>query len=200
MSDVKNILASNLVKLRLKNNLTQSDIAEKLNYSDKSVSKWEQGAATPPIDTLKRLAEMYNVSVDFLLTESTDEEFDKIANIKDSQANKTNKIIITLLAIVFVWLFALLTFFYYTRVNVARPWKIFIFAVPLSMITLLIFNKIWGKRENIFIIVSALIWSIITYIYIRYLDLNLWMVFIIGVPLQIATILWSQLKRPIKNK
>ena len=75
MSEIKDILAKNLVKLRQTKKLTQSELAKQLNYSDKSISKWEHGDAVPPIDVLKEIADFYNVSLDFLVTEKIDEDF-----------------------------------------------------------------------------------------------------------------------------
>lgn len=69
MSDLRIILADNLIKLRKANHLTQLELAQKLNYSDKAISKWEHGDTLPDIETLKTLADMYGVTVDALLTE-----------------------------------------------------------------------------------------------------------------------------------
>ena len=45
MDDIKNIVAKNITELRLLNNMTQMELAEKINYSDKTVSKWERGVS-----------------------------------------------------------------------------------------------------------------------------------------------------------
>ena len=74
-------------------------------------------------------------------------------------------------------------------------WIAFIIAVPVSVIVLLIFNGIWGNRKNIFILLSVLIWTLSASLYLYYIDYNLWQIFIMGVPLQIAVILWSNLKQ-----
>ena len=67
MDDLKFIISSNLVRLRKHNKLTQGELATHMNYSDKSVSKWETGETTPSIEILKKLADFYNVKVDDLL-------------------------------------------------------------------------------------------------------------------------------------
>ena len=103
MRDIKDNLAENLTRLRQAAGFTQSDIAGKLNYTDKSISKWEHGDSVPPIDVLKELADIYGVSLDFLVTEHQTEEYDKKYNVKE---NIPNKIIITLLAISLVWIVA----------------------------------------------------------------------------------------------
>ena len=197
MSEIKDILAKNLVKLRQTKKLTQSELAKQLNYSDKSISKWEHGDAVPPIDVLKEIADFYNVSLDFLVTEKIDEDFlKKLAKDK----NFTTKVIITLLAISFVWLIATFSFFYGYTLLGKSYWILFVGAVPVSVIVLQIFNSIWGKRKYTFIIFSIFIWTSLALLYLINLESNLWLLFILGVPLQIAVILWSQLKASKKNR
>ena len=193
MSEIKDIIAKNLTNLRIKKQLTQIELAQKINYTDKSISKWEHGDATPPIDVLKELADLYGVTLDYLVSEEPQENYDKIYA---SKKNSTNKFIITLLASSIIWLIATMLFVYGSMFGfLIRPWLAFIWAIPASSIILLIFNFIWGKRKLTFILISALIWTIIAAIYLTLIDYNTWMLFIIGIPLQIAVVLWSQLKR-----
>ena len=91
MDNVKENIAKNIARLRTENNMTQPELAKKLNYTDKSVSKWEHGIATPPIDVLKEIADIFGVTVDDMLRDMSDEEYDKIYTAKE---NKPNKIII----------------------------------------------------------------------------------------------------------
>ncbi len=191
MNNVKDILAQNLIKLRTENNLTQSELADKLNYTDKSVSKWEHGETTPPIDVLKDIADLYNVSLDYLVTETPDEFYDKKYNVKE---NTPNKLLITLLSTSIVWIIATMLFVYSSIFKIERPWLSFVFAVPVSMIVLLVFNCIWGRRTLTFIIISIFMWSTLACLYLYLLEYNLWSIFIIGAPLQVAIVLWSQLK------
>lgn len=192
MNNVKEILAKNLTKLRLENKMTQSEVAEKLNYTDKSVSKWERGEAVPPIDVIKDLADLYGVSLDFLVSDAQDGSYDKRYT---SKSNNANKIIIMFLAVSLVWIVATVLFVYGKVFAELDLWIIFVLAVPATALVLLIFNSIWGKRKFIFILISVLIWTTLASIYLAFLSYNLWSLFIIGVPLQAATILWSQLKK-----
>lgn len=77
MEDLKNVLAENLIKYRKAANLTQAELAEKINYSDKAVSKWERAAGMPDVDVLKQIADLFGVTVDDMLTKS-----DKPARVK----------------------------------------------------------------------------------------------------------------------
>lgn len=197
MKPIKNIIATNLVKLRLEKGYTQAELANMLNYTDKSVSKWENGDVTPPIDVLKALADIYGVSLDFLVEEFPSENFDRHYHAKE---NNLNKIFITLFAVLFVWLVVTVLFVYNSILNLEKPWLLFIVAVPFSMLVLLIFNSIWGKKKFTFFIVSILIWTTLASTYLNYIEYTPWTIFLIGVPLQIAVILWSQLKTSRKRK
>ncbi|HFI0253862.1 TPA: helix-turn-helix domain-containing protein [Streptococcus suis] len=62
-----NQLAQQIKKLRTGQNLSQDDLAEKLYISRQAVSKWENGEATPDIDKLVQLSEIFGVSLDYLV-------------------------------------------------------------------------------------------------------------------------------------
>ena len=196
MNNIKETLPQNLIRLRTEHGLTQSKLAEKLNYTDKSVSKWERGEAIPPVDVLKDIADLYGVSLDFLVS-NTDEN--ALSITPATKKEKTNKLIITLLAVSLVWIIATMLFTYGILFAERSVWVLFVAAVPITLIVLLVFNGVWGKRKYTFVIISALIWSALTTIYLAFLtapsQYNLWAIFIIGIPFQIATILWSQLKK-----
>ena len=68
LSELKLICASNIIRLRTAAGMTQAELGAKLNYSDKSVSKWERGEAIPDAWVLTRLAEIFGVTVDYILT------------------------------------------------------------------------------------------------------------------------------------
>ena len=196
MKNVKENLAKNLISLRIKNKMTQADLAKKINYTDKSVSKWENGDATPPIDVIKLLADTYGVSVDYLLSANTNDNLDKI--YKNDKTSNANKLIITLLAVSLVWLIATIIFVYGTMYSwLNSAWMCFISAIPISFVVALIFNCIWGKRSLIFVIVSLLLWSSLVTMFLHFVTsaaLYPWAIFTLGIPPQIAIILWSQLK------
>lgn len=200
MIDIKSIIGKNLTRLRLEKNWTQNDVAEKLNYSDKSVSKWEHGDAMPPIEVLVDISNLYNVSLDYIVSENFDDDNDRRYNAKE---NNSSKLVITLLSISLIWLLATVIYVYGVMLSQRYElWKLFVGALPISCIDLLVFNGIWGKRKNTFILCSILVWTTLATIYIIFLENNPWLIFIVGVPLQIGIILWSQLKvtRSKKNR
>lgn len=62
-------LAEKLFKLRTDQGLSQGDLAEKLNVSRQSVSKWETGQSVPDLDKIIKLADLFGVTVDDLVRE-----------------------------------------------------------------------------------------------------------------------------------
>lgn len=191
MKTTKEIIAENLVYLRKSRGLTQLEVAEKLNYSDKSVSKWEHGETMPDIEVLKKIADLYQVNIDYIVSDSPKEE--KIKLFKKSQ-DRQNQIIISLLGISFVWILAAVVFVYAKVILSTNYWLAFLWAIPVSMMVLFYFNKLWGKRIYMFIILSIFTWSILLCFYLQFLPYNIWLIFTIGLPIQVAIILWSQLK------
>ena len=70
MENLKENLAKNLIKLRKANNLTQLDLANKLNYSDKAISKWERAESMPDVEMLYTISQMFDVTLDWLVSDS----------------------------------------------------------------------------------------------------------------------------------
>lgn len=195
MEDIRLILADNLTKLRKKHKLTQVELAHQLGFSDKSISKWEQGDTIPDIETIKKIADLYGISVDSLLEEKPQE--DEI-DTKERKRIMTNKIVITLLAVTVVWTSSIVLF---TIVNIlynAYYWQSFVWALPASSIIILIFNSIWGKKRYNYLIVSILLWTLCLSVHLQFLNYTLWLLYIVAIPAQIAIILASQLT--VKNK
>ncbi len=197
MQDIKEIIAKNICDLRTANGLTQVKLAEALNYTDKAISKWERAESVPDIFVLKMLADYFGVTVDYIISENHTE-----THIKPTEQSfgKRNKILITLLAISLVWLIATLVFSFVliTAENPAVPaWMTYIYAIPVSSATLLVLNFVWGKQRFNFWIVSVLIWSAITSVYLSFLvtpiSLNIWPVFIVGAPAEFIVLICSGL-------
>lgn len=188
--ELKNIIAQNITDLRKKEKLTQAEFAERLNYTDKAISKWERGESIPSIDVLKQIADMFNVKVDYLLTEGS---FEEKQDLTIPKANNNNKISITALAVTVVWFIATVVYVY-TQVNLNKNlWVVFIWAVPISCMVLGVFNFKWGKRKFYIYINSLFIWSFLASLYLSFINYKVWLIFIIGVPVQISIVLWQGL-------
>ena len=202
MDDLKTIVGKNLSALRKQRKLTQLELAEKLNYSDKAVSKWEQGATTPDLETLKQLCDFYGVTLDYLCNPNNIEH-----PHYDPTKGKTvfiNHVIISCLLGMIIWMIANFIFIYPLMFmkNVSPYWIVFIWAVPISALVLLFVNTIYFKRNRTttFIGVSILIWSTLTAVFLHFMffsdqGTNLWLVFPLGAPMQGCITLWYAIKR-----
>lgn len=198
MDDINKIIGKNLLQLRKNAKLTQMELADIFNYSDKSISKWETGESLPSIETLYDLCIFYGVTLDSL----TKEEMP--APVEETKTKRNLlpvHLVITLLAVSAVWLLATVLFVSFKISLQKNIGFFFLWAVPISFVVLLIFNSIWGKNYLLFPILSALIWTTLTCIHVQLLKYNLWMVYLLGIPLQVAVILWGALlKKPRKPK
>lgn len=195
MEDIKSAIAANIQELRKEKKMTQGDLAALVNYTDKAVSKWERGESVPDIIALKQIADTFSVTVDYLLT-TEHTEFKK-AKKERKIRRKANRKIITYISVVLVWLIAM---FVYVNIDLfhksSMNWLVFLYAVPVSAIVTLIFNSIWGNKRFNYLIISVLLWSILTSLYLTLLlcSVNVWLIFLLGIPGQIIIFLWSRLK------
>ena len=191
MEDLKLTIAKNIQTLRKNAGLTQIDLAERLNYSDKAVSKWERGESLPDIAVLKEIADLFGVSVDYLLSDAHD--LPEMA-LSTKKMIRKNRLIITLLATAMVWLLATIAFVVLgiSWPSLTKTWLAYVVAVPVSCIVLLVFNSIWGRPKYSFIIISGLIWSVLATLYLLLHIANIWLIFVVGIPAQIMVILTSQ--------
>ena len=200
MKEIKQNIADNLSRLRTSAGITQAQLAESLSYTDKAVSKWERGESVPDITVLKKIADRFGVTVDWLITDHGNN-----APAPDKAAQHTrryNHLLITLLAVVCVWFVATAVFVVLGGLNIPHKWLVYIWAVPVSMIVLVVFNSIWGTYKRNFVFISLLMWTILAAIYITIITIanwNFWLIFLVGIPLQLATIFWSQIVRISKN-
>lgn len=195
MEDLKTIIAKNITDLRKSHGYTQFELAEKLNYSDKSVSKWERGESIPDVIVLKELAELFGVSLDYMTESEHKIKNEPKQRLKDRIYNHG---FITGICILLVWLLATLV---YVIIDIAagsiRLHRLaFVYAVPVSMIVWLVFNSIWFNRRRNFSIISFLMWSVLLSLFITFFpfDIWIWQIFVLGIPGQIIILLWSRIK------
>lgn len=206
MEDIKSIIAKNISELRASAGLTQMELAEKLNYSDKAVSKWERAESIPDITVLTNIADLFGVPLDYLVRKEhgemvpapkKDEVKEKQITEKNEKRKKRNHGFITGMCVILVWLLAM-TIYMILDLTIADRMTLLVFAyaVPVSMIVWLVFNSIWFNRRLNFLIVSLLMWSILGCVHLTLLPFgfNVWMMFILGVPGQIIIFLWSMIK------
>ena len=188
MSDIKNTIASNIIKLRLDANMTQAELAEKLNYSDKSVSKWERGDAIPDVIILKQISDIFGVSVDYIINEHEDERF-----VKQPKAEVRSDIV-TGIVILGIWTFAALLFVIFWLSGMVL-WQIFVYSIPVSILTFLILHSVFEKGKYNYFIISGFVFSIILSLYLLGIDHNWWQLFILLIPAEVLVYLSFKIRR-----
>jgi len=197
MEDTKSIVAKNISELRLLNNMTQIELGERLNYSDKTISKWERGESSPDISVLVEIADLFGVSLDYLVRA---ENLDR--TVKENKISQTryNRKVIAYISESIVWFAVILAFILTSLITseATFQWLYFVYALPVALIIKLVFNSIWFNPRNNYFIISALLWSILAAIHITFLyfKINVALIYLLGIVAQITIILWSFLKKP----
>jgi transcriptional regulator with XRE-family HTH domain len=192
-TEINHKIAQNLAYYRKRAGLTQAELAEKINYSDKSISKWEQGNGIPDVYILLELSKLYQISLNDLVGEPAPEMKRK------AQPSKGLKWLIILLSSGIVWLCATCIF---VCLHLAYPgggawWLAFLYAVLVNAILILVYACIWHYRFVNFLCVSTIIWTAITCLFLTIKSAvdsqlaGLWCIYLIGIPLQVLEILWA---------
>ncbi len=198
ITEIRQNISVNISAMRNAAGLTQAQFAEKLNYTDKAISKWERGESVPDIAVLWQIADMFGVTVDWLISDHGESE--STPDAEAVRAGQRNRLLISLLSSVGVWFIATIVFIVMQSLGAEQVWMPFMWAVPATCIDLLVFNAIWGKYKLNFLFISLIIWTIIGATYITIANWSLWYIFLFGAPLQVATIFWSQIKIIINPK
>ena len=204
MEDYSAIIAKNLIALRKTQDLNQKDFAKIINYSDKTVSKWELGYASPSIETLKQIADYYGVTVDYLLVPHEEVEGNNTLRFMD---RKIRRILIMVLFDLF-FLTAAATAFAAIVTTLDEPyiyWPVFLWAIASScLFNSICANQWWKHTIWPYLFVSATIWTTLVSIYmtIIYADMhyNFWYLFFMGLPIQLASIIILSLSHSTSNK
>lgn len=195
--DIKTTVANNLIALRKSKGLTQADVANALNYSDKSVSKWEHADSLPDISILSALADMYGVTLDYLTHEDAEERLSYM-NEKE-KPEKERQLTIEVLTVTIVFLCATILFVYgycFASVPTQDFWIAYLWAIPISALFLWNYNRKWHKNKlQSTILLSILLWSLLLCIYLQFGNYKLWLIFILGVPMEIIIVLSSNLTK-----
>lgn len=208
MDDLNRIIAHNISTLRTSFGMTQLELAERLNYSDKLISKWERGDAAPNAQTLKQLSEIFSVSVDYLFTDHSGEEpaggaLDAAVLTPGEDPEKTirkNHGLITAISLIGIWALSLLGFIIAWMLG-SPLWQIFVYVLPVCFITLLVLNSVWYRGKHNFYIISALIASIAAVIYVSLLKYNnYWQIFLLLIPAELLVLLSTRIKLPKRRR
>lgn len=193
-------IGSNIAAYRKRENLTQAELAERLNYSDKAVSKWERGESVPDVITLVQLAELFGITVNDLVDGT---HTDALPEKEEAPKKRVNKGVIQMLVSLLVWFVALFVYVVLDSVSVPRSWVGFIYAVPANAIVLLSLRSAWRKYNWNHALVSLIVWGCLAAFYFTMLiftSYNIWKLFLLGLLGQAAVTLWFRMFRHPKEK
>ncbi len=195
MDEIKNTVAKNIARIRLRHHMTQMELAKKLNYSDKAVSKWERGESMPDISVLVEIADLFDISLDDLVRAEG-------AGRAGRKQPKYNRNIITCIIEASVGMLSVIAFVitYLITQKVTFQWLYFLFTVPVVLTLRLIFNSIWLNPRNNYLIVSALMWSVLASVHIGllYFGIRVSAIYLLGIPGQIIVVLCALIRKPQK--
>ncbi len=182
MDELRTVIASNIIRLRTSAGMTQAELGEKLNYSDKSVSKWERAEAAPDIYVMKQLSDLFGVTIDSMTGGR-----DALAPQNAQPFLPYRRSVITTLTVAAIWSVALLLFILFWILGDLH-WIIFVYAVPISLIAVLVLNSVWYEGRHNMYIVLFLALSLIMTVYLTFLRYNWWQILLLSIPS--AVIVW----------
>lgn len=208
---LKNQIGANIAAYRKRANLTQAGLAEKLNYSDKAVSKWERGDSVPDVLTLVQLAEQFGVTVNDLLEDPNALPADSGSNLEKAMERvvektlkrKADKNIILMLSALLVWGVALLIYVVVSSFGMPNGWVPFFYALPITAIVLLSLRSAWRDFRWNRALISVIMWGCLLSFHVTFVvffHVNVWRVFLLGIPGQLAILLWFRLFRKPKKE
>ena len=206
---LKAVLGKNIASFRKQQRLTQAGLAEKLNYSDKAVSKWERGESIPDVLTLVQIADLFHISVNDLLTdpnqlpENTGVVVGKMEKaVEKTLKRKADKLSILGLSSLIVWFVATLLFVILSSLEIGRSWMAFVYAIPANGIVLLSLLSAWRDFRFNKLIISVIMWGGLLSVYsslLIFASANIWKVFLLGISGQLAIFFWFRLFRKPKE-
>ena len=201
LSELKLISASNIIKLRTGAGLTQAELGEKLNYSDKTISKWERGEAIPDAYVLTQMAEIFGVSVDYLLSshdawESPEQQEEKERKQEEHRYSVNMIIAISVLG---VWTMALTIFVMLWLFDIIL-WETFVVALPVSILTYMVLICVFRRRRHLQFVIAAFVLSLFILLYFTLPMQKPWQLFLIAIPAEILVFLSCNIRRRPRKK
>lgn len=185
---LRQTIAERIAYYRKRIGLTQLELAERINYSDKSVSKWERGDGVPDIYILVQLAELFGVKVSDLVSAD-------VPPPAPCRGAKRKHLLIAILAVGIVWLVASIVFLSLYMLSLTdRPWLVWLYGIPASAIVLVVFTALWGRKLLQFLAIALLLWGVALCIAITVVFSGIWLVYVIAAVLQVLEIFWFLLR------
>lgn len=194
LNELRLVTASNIIKLRTGAGMTQAELGAKLNYSDKTISKWERGEAIPDAFVLTQMAELFDVTVDYIL--SSHDKWEPVQKLEEEpEQGEASRWIIIAIAFIGVWTLAL-TAFVALWISGRIIWRIFLVALPVSILTYLVLTCVFRRTRHLQYIIALFVLSIFVMMYALFPEANPWQLFLIAIPAEIIVFLSCNIKNP----
>lgn len=188
-------LADNLIYYRKRAGLTQTEAAAHINYSDKSVSKWERAEGTPDVFVLDQLARLYGVEIGSLVSERTEAMAEELPVVLDAQPipfRRRHSPFVVCLAVGAVWLVATVVFSVLNMLPepVRHSYLAFIYAVPASFAVMEIFTIAWRLPSILHLLFSSgILWTLGVSLHLSAMDVgNIYLIYVIAAVAQLLAI------------
>ena len=208
--ELKSRVGANIARLRRERGMTQAELAERINYSDKAVSKWERAESLPDVLTLLSLAEQLDTDLNTLVGMSANPKTEPVSGpeppIPEKPAKKhrtADRGVIQQLSSILVWVVALFLYMVLDAFGVKNLWLLFVLAVPANAIVLLSLRSAWKLFGLNRILISVIMWGFLVIIYLLLLvvgKVNVWRILPMGLLGQAAIILWFKMFRSEKEE
>lgn len=198
---IKIQIGVNIARLRRQTGITQAELAEKLNYSDKAVSKWERGESIPDIAVLVRMSRLFGVTVDALIGEEVPQASKKPEKKKGYRRCASAAVL--LLCSILVWFIALTVYVIFSSIGISESWVCFVYAIPVNAIVLLSLLSAGRNYRWNMLLISLIVWGVLMTVYITLLVFaraNVWKMFLLGLLGQAAIVLWFYIIRAGKRE
>lgn len=218
MSDIRTTVKENLIRLRHEHKLTQLELSQRINYSDKAISRWENGDVTPDVETLAALAELYGVPITvFFLpagaqlsaeeqralkkAKKEEEKEEKRKRREEERMRKeaarqdapkspagSRRTAFLVFGICLVWA-AVLSLFFLLASTVDGAWRIFLWGAPATVLLLLLYFRSSRHSAVRTVFASLLLWSFLACLYVQIARWSLFPILFAGIPLEALIIL-----------
>lgn len=200
INSIEQIIAQNLIDLRKSKNLKQSELSDAIGYSDKTISRWENGTTVPDITTLVKLANFYGVTLEDLIHENVVEKQE--ANQKGkSVSDILGNYFMTALGVLTIWVIAAVVHIGLILIQEIDFWQVYILAVPASCLAVYKNSrKSFQLRWLSFTMLSLTVIGIIVFFYLLYLSYNFWQMFTLIAPLEGIIALSTLLPKKVRVK
>lgn len=222
---VKETVKENLIRLRREHKLTQLELSEKINYSDKAISRWETGEVTPDVETLAHLASLYGIPITaFFLApgeqlskkecraqKHAEKHQRKVQLAQQKMANKKAKMnqssakpkdpararraALLIFSLCFLWTLALSLFFILHESGLFGAWCTFVWGVPATFAILLVYFDPKSHAVTCRVFLSLFAWTALVATYLQIANWALFPILFVGIPLQAVILLFPFLKK-----